>query len=332
MTFQTADLPLVQNPNDLSDRAAMGLKDSFVERIPYDLLGRYPDLFTADPRQLAEICHDGTNPFASRYAAGSVLALLGDPRICPDNPEMIDVPAGVVEIGLHEERISAVVDRWARVGVLDSWIRKECPRHQVSLRAFRIARYPVTNLEYREFLRDSGSDAFPTSWRFGCYPVHLANHPVWTVCPEDADAYATWLAARTNRSFRIPTEEEWEYAAGGGTDREYPWGSDFDAANANTVEAGPLTTTPVGIYPGGRSAFGADDMAGNVEEITASVYSAYPGGVSVNDNLRQAAGEYRITRGGSFTRFGDLARCTRRHGPYQRDFYAIGFRIAESQN
>jgi toxoflavin biosynthesis protein ToxD len=330
MTFQTVDLPVIQNPNQLSDRDAMGLGNSFVERISHDVWARYPDLFAADSPQLAGICGNGAEPFERRYAAGSLLALRGDPRIPSGSPRMIDVPAGEVGIGLPPERVGAVVDQWARVGVLDSWIRKECPRHRVSIPAFRIARYPVTNLEYREFLRDSGSDAFPTSWRFGCYPAYLANHPVWTVRPQDADAYAAWLAARTNRAFRIPTEAEWEYAASGGTDREYPWGDDFDPANVNTVERGPLTTTPVGIYPGGRSAFGAEDMAGNVEEITSDVYSAYPGGVCVDDNLRQAMGEYRVIRGGSFTRFGDLARCTRRHGPYNRDFYAIGFRIAES--
>lgn len=330
MTFQTADLPLVLNPNELSDRAAMGLDGSLVERLPHDVWAHHPDLFTAGPRRLASICQDIAEPFERRYAAGSLLALRGDPRIRPDDPQMVDVPAGVIEIGLPPERVSEVVNRWSRVGVLDSWIQKECPRHQVRIPAFRIGKYPVTNLEYRAFLLDSPSDAFPTSWRFGCYPAHLANHPVWTVAPEHADAYAAWLAARTNRAFRIPTEEEWEYAASGGTDLEYPWGDDFDPANANTVEQGPLTTTPVGIFPGGRCAFGADDLAGNVEEITASSYSAYPGGITVDDNLRQTAGAYRVTRGGSFTRFGDLARCTRRHGHYDRDFYAIGFRIAES--
>lgn len=330
MTLQAADLPPVRNPNGLSDRAAMGLPRSYVERIPHDVWASHADLFPADPQHLASIGQDTTQPFERRYVAGSLLALRGDPRIVPENPQMIDVPAGIIEIGLAEERVSAVIDRWERVGVLESWIRKECPRHRVSVRAFRIARYPVTNVEYRAFLLDSDSAAFPTSWKFGCYPAHLANHPAWTVRPEHADAYAAWLAARTNRAFRIPTEAEWEYAASGGTDREYPWGNEFDSANANTVEGGPLTTTPVGIYPGGRSAFGAEDMAGNVEEITADAYCAYPGGVSVNDNLRQAAGAYRVTRGGSFTRFGDLARCTRRHGPYDRDFYAIGFRLAES--
>lgn len=330
MTYQAADLPLVRNPNNLSDRAAMGLPDAYVERIPHDLWASHADLFPADPRRLANICQDVTEPFESRYVAGSLLALRVDPRIVPEDPRMINVPAGVVEIGLPVEWIGAVVDRWERVGVLESWIRKECPRHHVSIRAFRIARYPVTNLEYRAFLQDSESVPLPTSWKFGCYPPHLANHPVWTIRPQDADAYAAWLASRTNRAFRLPTEAEWEYAASGGTDREYPWGNEFDSASANTVEGGPLTTTPVGIYPGGRSAFGADDMAGNVEEITASEYFPYPGGMNVNDNLYQTAGIYRVTRGGSFTRFGDLARCKRRHGPYNRDFYAIGFRLAES--
>ena len=78
---------------------------------------------------------------------------------------------------------------------------------------------------------------------------------------EAADEYAGWLSRRTGRAFRLPSEAEWEYAASGGTAREFPWGDEFTPDRANSVEFGPLTTTPVGMYPLGRSAFGIDDMA-----------------------------------------------------------------------
>jgi toxoflavin biosynthesis protein ToxD len=320
----------IRNPNALSDRAAMGLPCRYAERTPPGFFAQHPELLCADPAALVQVCQDRAEPFLRRYVAGSMLALHGDPRLLPDAPEMVDVPAGEVTIGLTEDRVAGVVARWEKVGVQEDWIRKECPQHVVRLRAFRIMRYPVTNLEYREFLMASGLGALPTSWRFGCYPDHRANHPVWTVHPGHAEAYASWLSERSGRLFRLPSEAEWEYAASGGLDREYPWGDEFLPDHANTVDDGPLTTTPVGIYPEGRSPFGADDMAGNVEEFVADDYAPYPGGQVVNDDLRVSVGSYRVARGGSFTRFGDLARCRRRHGWFRRDLYAVGFRLVET--
>jgi formylglycine-generating enzyme required for sulfatase activity len=322
-------LPRVRRPNELPDRAAMGLPSRFVTRLPADLFARHAELLSGAPADLVRVCEDSSEPFGRRYVAGSVLALRGDPRVRPADPVLVDVPAGEVALGLPEDRVAEVVARWERVGVLADWIRKECPRHRVHIDAFRIMRYPVTNLEYREFLLDTGLGALPTSWRFGRFPTHRANHPVWTVHPGHAESYATWLSERTGRRFRLPTEAEWEYAAGGGLDREYPWGDEFLPDHANTVEDGPLTTTPIGIYPAGRSPFGADDMAGNVEEFVADDYRPYPGGQLVDDDLRLAADSYRVARGGSFTRFGDLARCRRRHGWFRRDIYAMGFRLVE---
>jgi formylglycine-generating enzyme required for sulfatase activity len=326
----TGSAVVLGNPHELDDRAAMGLPATFVERLPPDLFAAQADLFRLPADRLAAVCASESVPLGRRYAAGSILALVGDPRIRPDDPEAVDVPAAWVMIGLPADEVGRVVDRWSGVGVVESWIRKECPRHATWIGAFRIMRYPVTNLEYRAFLDDTGLDALPTSWRLGCYPAHRANHPVWTVRPEHADAYAAWLAARTGRRFRLPTEAEWEYAASGGrADHEYPWGAEFQPGFANTVEAGPLATTPVGIYPAGRSPFGAADMAGNVEEFVADEYAPYPGGTPVADDLVTTAGAYRVARGGSFTRFGDLARCTRRHGWFDRQIYAVGFRLVE---
>lgn len=326
----TADvLPEVHDPNALGDREAMGLPDRLVERLPHDLFAEHTALFAEPAEVLCALCAAPDTPFAVRYAAGSILGLRGDPRIRPDDPELVEVPAARVELGLAPEQVASVVARWERVGVIEPWIRKECPRYQVDLPAFRIMRYPVTNLEYRRFLADVGSAAFPTSWRFGRYPLTRANHPVWTVRPEDADAYARWLSARLGRRFGLPTEAQWEYAAGGGSGREYPWPGGFRSECANTIEQGPLDTTPVGVYPAGRTVFGAEDMAGNVEEFVADDYRPYPGGAPVDDDLRATGTGYRVARGGSFTRFGDLARCARRHGWFDRAIYAIGFRLVE---
>jgi formylglycine-generating enzyme required for sulfatase activity len=320
------------NPNLLSDREAMGLAGGGVARLDdAALAAAYGELATQRPAALAVTAEDPEQPFIRRYAAGSLLALLGDPRITPDEPAMIEVPAARTRLGLAPERVDEVTEQWRHVGVLREWIAKETPAFESEIAAFRLARYPVTNLEYRRFVEDTATDTewLPSSWQFGVYPHHLANHPVWTVPPEAADAYTAWLAQRTGRAFRLPTEEEWEYAAAGTEGREYPWGAVFRPEAANTVEHGPLTTTPVGIHPAGRSPVGADDMAGNVEEYTADEYRPYPGGEQVRDDLLGSADSYRVARGGSFTRFGDLARCRRRHGWYRKPIYAMGFRLAE---
>ncbi len=343
MTAQ--QLIVTGSPNQLSDRAAMGMPEHWVSRLPADTFPRNRALLAATPDELVEICGCRTEPFGRRYVAGSLLAMIGDSRIRPQEPDMVEIPAAVVRLGLPFDQVDRVVERWQSVGVLTDWIRKECPQHEATVAAFRLMRYPVTNLEYRRFLADTAGTAsspdtalaadgagpqLPSSWRFGCYPAQLANHPVWTVRPKDADAYAAWLAARTGRAFRLPTEAEWEYAASGGDPaNEYPWGATVQPDHANTVEDGPLCTTPIGCYPAGRSPFGIEDLAGNVEEYVADDYAPYPGGDQVTDDLL-VGGSYRIARGGSFTRFGDLTRCTRRHGWFDRSIYAIGFRLAET--
>ncbi|MER5768726.1 formylglycine-generating enzyme family protein [Streptomyces sp. NPDC001985] len=333
------------NSDMIGDRQAMRLPPWFEGRCAADSLAAHgADLLGSGggPRALAAAAEDPAAPFERRYAAGALVSLTGDPRIRPDDPVMDTVPGGRVRIGLPPQEVGRVIGEWGHAGVEEAWIRKECPAHERDIGAFRIGRYPVTNLEYRRFLEDTRARWLPTSWRFGCYPDQLANHPVWTVPPQAADAYAAWLAQRTGRAFRLPSEAEWEYAAGGG-DREFPWGDTFSADAANTSESGPLSSTPVGIYPAGRSPFGALDMAGNVEEYTADDYRPYPGGELIADDLLpypgglesaspalRAHSTYRIARGGSFTRRGDLARCRRRHGLYDRAFYAVGFRLAET--
>jgi hypothetical protein len=66
------------------------------------------------------------------------------------------------------------------------------------------------------------------------------------------------------------------------------------------------------MYPAGRSPVGVDDLAGNVEELVVAGYALYPSGIRINDNVAVGWRTYRITRGGSFTRFNDLAHCRRR--------------------
>ncbi|MFE3823986.1 formylglycine-generating enzyme family protein [Streptomyces sp. NPDC059092] len=303
------------------------------------------------PAQLSAAVEDPAESLAVRLAAGGLLALLGDPRIRTGAaPATRAVAGGAVHIGLPPRGVGAVVDAWAHVGVERAWIEKETPVEQVALADYWISTYPVTNAEYRHFLADTRHPARPTTWYLGAYPYDRANHPVAGVRPEDADAYAVWLTERTGHPWRLPGEAEWEYAAKGPLGLEFPWGDTFDADAANTRESGVHTTTPVGAFPAGRSPFGAFDMGGNVEEFVADDYRPYWGGSFVTDDLSAGPGDssetgcssrtdgpsttdgpplaYRVARGGSFSRFGDLARTRRRHGAFPSPLYPIGFRLA----
>jgi toxoflavin biosynthesis protein ToxD len=210
------------------------------------------------------------------------------------------------------------------VAQFQQWILKEYPQRSVEIEPFRITRFPITNGQYGRFVASRNRTA-PESLKAG----EPGDHPVWGVSFEDAEAFAQWASDEYGERFAIPSEEQWEYAARGTSARQYPFGEEFDPEACNTIEGGVGCTTPVDRYPRGASPFGVFDMAGNVEEWTSSRYEPYPGGTFVNDHLSRTLGpKYRILRGGSFTRGGDLARCARRHGPLPRpEFRFTGFRL-----
>src|SRR5262249_6791304 len=140
----------------------------------------------------------------------------------------------------------------------------------VSLPAFAIDLTPVTNAEYAAFLAASGYQPkepqnFLAHWPAGRLPPELAEHPVVYVDLDDARAYTRWAGKR------LPTEAEWQYAAGGLEQRRYPWGQALEPGRCNDGNCGG--TTPVLAYPGGRSPFGCYDMCGNVWQWTESEHS-----------------------------------------------------------
>lgn len=310
-------------------RAHMGLPNSFLMPVLGDVVSRHSNLRSLGRTDLLMIITDPAEPLDRRVAAGNRLAIEGDPRIDALDPMLVPVPGGEFDIGLRPEDVDRVVSRYASLDVVPHHIRKEVPRHPVEVGGFLIGRFPVTNFEYRTFLEANADAQIPTSWRFGAYPWWWSNHPVHGVTIEMARHYASWLSAATGRSFRLPTEREWEVAALGGADQDYPWGDEWLDGRANTVEWGPLTTTPVGAFVQGAAACGALDIVGNVEEWVDTIYMPYPGGHLIRDALYEAhEGTYHVARGGSFSRFRDLARCRRRHGPFPGSLDAVGFRLA----
>lgn len=293
----------------------------------YGALGTEVSTLKGDRLELLEIVEDRTVTLPVRLAAGALLGILGDPRV-GIFPEVCLVAGGTVRIGLSPEQVNAVVEQWAHVGVKQEWLWKEVPEHEVDLADFWIAKYPVTNAQYHQFLLSTGYPERPSTWYLGAYPWQQANHPVAGVTATAADRYVQWLSHHTGHPWRLPREAEWEHAAKGPHGWEYPWGMTFDPERANTREAGIHTTTPIGVFPTGAAYCGALDLAGNVEEFVADNYAPYPGGQVIHDHLTEELGQYRMVRGGSFARFGDLARTRRRHGPLPRRLYPVGFRVA----
>ena len=138
---------------------------------------------------------------------------------------------------------------------------------EVTLLPYAIDLMPVTNAQFREFLRASGyqpkyPENFLKLWKNNAPPEDRDDHPVVYVDIDDARAYAKWAGKR------LPTEEEWQYAAQGPDQRRYPWGAQMRDGLCNAGETG--ATTPVTAFPDGRSPFGCYDMCGNTWEWTES--------------------------------------------------------------
>ena len=83
------------------------------------------------------------------------------------------------------------------------------------------------------------------------------------LCWHEARAYCAWLSAQTDRTYRLPTEHEWEAAARGQARRPYAYDGQFDPAKGNTAETRLKRTTPIGVFPEGDTPDGISDLAGN---------------------------------------------------------------------
>jgi formylglycine-generating enzyme required for sulfatase activity len=201
----------------------------------------------------------------------------------------------------------------------------EKPAHRVVVKAFFLDQNEVTCREYEKFVKATNRKP-PTGWTNGGCPSGTENYPVINVDWNDASAFAQWAGKR------LPTEEEWEFAARGTDGRLYPWGNEWrpNAANAGDSSAGHFTN--VGSYPAGKSPFGAMDMVGNAWEWTSNKLQPYPGGRIPKEDLEDGQTDLHVIRGGSWESKRRSATATYRWGwpaSGAKDYGGTGFRCAK---
>lgn len=206
---------------------------------------------------------------------------------------------------------------------------EETPAHPVDVPPFQMDRTEVTNTEYADFVREM-KHAPPSHWAGDKPSFGQELWPVVNVTYNDALAFAAWRSKRDGANYRLPTEEEWEFAARNGAQADlYPWGTAWVENAAVVKEAAPA---PVGTHPEGKNRWGIMDLVGNVWEWTSSKTSVYPG------NSRVVPAELRdwvTIRGGCYV--SDPARLDKPVTALMRDFVPastkntlLGFRLVRS--
>ncbi len=204
-------------------------------------------------------------------------------------PQMITIPGGTFRMGTPDAERSELAQRYG--GTRESYA-EESPQHEVAVSTFAIGATLVTNRLYALFQAATGARR-PITWG-GSFPEPLADHPVVDVSWNEAQSLCEWLQTETRRSFRLPTEAEWEKAAHGTDGRRFPWGNTFDPTRCNTRESELGSTTPVDRYAAGASPYGVLDLAGNVWEWTQSLQAPYPYVADDGRNGREPQIERRL--------------------------------------
>ena len=280
-------------------------------------------------------------------------------RDCAQCPEIVMVPAGTFLMGS-----TAAEDE--REGVPSGSREYTAPQHRVTIGApFALGKYPVTRGEFAAFVAATGhhtgtscvigtwgdkwQDTGSRTWRNPGY-AQTDHHPVVCVSSEDARAYAAWLKRLTGKSYRLPSEAEWEYAARAGTTTARYWGDgrsdacrhanvlDQTIASVLEVPRNPNVfpcsdehayTSPVDAFP--PNPWGLNDMVGNVLQWTSDCWHASYEKAPANGQSWEEGGDCsrRMARGGSWWTNAWVTRAAPRvrYTIGIRNFM-VGFRVA----
>jgi formylglycine-generating enzyme required for sulfatase activity len=290
--------------------------------------------------------------------------------------ELVLIPAGEFQMGSGEsaEATAAFFKKnYGKDLVQADWFKDEHPQHRVRItKPFYLGTCHVTRGQFRQFVAatayktdaekaerpgavgwDADKKAFgfkeKYSWRNAGFE-QTDEHPVVNVSWNDAVAFCKWLSKKENKTCRLPTEAEWEYACRAGTTTRYSSGDDPEtlAKVGNVADAtakakfprwrytikandGYVFTAPVGKFK--PNAFGLYDMHGNAWQWCADWYGAeYYAKSAADDPTGPDTGVNRVLRGGSWDDrpYGARSAIRLRIGPGSRDFVA-GFRVARTQ-
>jgi formylglycine-generating enzyme required for sulfatase activity len=229
-----------------------------------------------------------------------------------EGPEMVVVAAGSFQMGDIQGRDKSAL-----------------PVHTIRIqKPFAIGRYEVTFEEYDKFAQATGRK-LPNDGGGG-----RGRQPVINFSWQDAVHYATWLSEQAGKRYRLPTEAEWEYAARGGTETDFWWGSQMKSGIANCAGCGSQwdekVTAPVGSFP--PNPFGLYDTAGNVWEWVEDCDHEDYKGAPTDGSAWQKEGDgncyLRVFRGGAWN-YGvrGLRSWFRGRGDPDNHSAVIGFRV-----
>lgn len=217
----------------------------------------------------------------------------------------------------------------------------EKPRHEVEVSFFYMSKYELTYGEFKTFVNetsyqtDADKHAGSYSWKKDAQgqprDIDEKRHPVIHVSWNDAQAYIQWLNGKTGKTYRLPTEAEWEYAARGGAKSNgylysgsnsigtVAWYNEY--SNHQTHPVGQKQANELGIY----------DLTGNVWEWCQDWYNGdyYTGRPDLDMNPQGATtGEIRVYRGGSWDNVPVTCRVARRGGSLRGNRgFSLGFRL-----
>jgi formylglycine-generating enzyme required for sulfatase activity len=227
-------------------------------------------------------------------------------RDCPECSELVVVPAGSFSMG--------------------SGAPYEGPSHKVTIaKPFAVGRFEVTFDEWDHCVADKRCSFKPDDRGLG-----RGNRPVVNVSWLDAKEFIAWISGKTGKTYRLPSEAEWEYVTRGGTTSVFWWGRDVGQGQANCRDCNSgnaLETMPVGSFK--PNPFGVFDTAGNAAEWVEDCWNdSYRG--APQDGAAWTTGQcnWRVLRGGSYDTLAKfVASAARFRYDYDVRYPANGFRV-----
>jgi formylglycine-generating enzyme required for sulfatase activity len=235
-------------------------------------------------------------------------------RDCTDCPEMVSLQAGQFLMGSHVTEDEHKVE--------------EEPQRKVKIAAFAMGRYEVTYAEFDVCVNDGACPRSPSDQKQG-----RGRKPVTDVSWNDAQYYVKWLSKKTGKTYRLPSEAEWEYAARAGTKTPYFWGKDPSKISHYAHHtADPDASVPVGQFK--ANPFGLYDVYGNVAEWVEDCWNAKNGYQGApNDGSPRGGSDAdcfsRVLRGGSWDWPTEMYRSAfRGHFHLTARTSRFGFRVA----